>query len=106
MANGANTNLINSGCFWHEKVGRHIAVPDIFFKGSGDRIVAFWLHERRGSTHDKCEMRAGLFDTGVSNVWVVLGKSVVREGAYRETELAIRRPFVSNQTKKDSGSAR
>jgi hypothetical protein len=51
-------------------------------------------------------MRAGLFDIGVSNVWVVLGKSVVREGAYRETELAIRRPFVSNQTKKDSGSAR
>jgi hypothetical protein len=36
----------------------------------------------------------------------VLGKLVVREAAYGETELAIRRTSVSNQTKKDSGSAR
>jgi hypothetical protein len=34
---------------------------------------------------------------------VVLGKRVVREAAYGETELAIRRTSVSNQTKKRFG---
>jgi len=53
-------------------------------------------------------MRAGLFETRVSNICGRLGQvRAVFESACREEHyLAICRPFVWNQTKKDSGSAR
>ena len=51
-----------SGCvqrFGDEKLGRDVAVADVFLQGSSDRIVIVRLHGGDGP-HNTCEMRARL----------------------------------------------
>src|SRR5436305_7667764 len=62
--------------FWHEEISSDVAVPNVFFKSGGDRIVTVRRHLGRKIANDTREMRLGLSGPLYqTRPRVVLGKS-------------------------------